>query len=74
MPRHISSIYSAACQNSNLETGKVSLVYYVWLKKKNGSEFWSYLFERAVSDAVIAKVLMLGYYFSVAKGKLKSLH
>lgn len=29
-------------------------------KKKTGCEFWSYLFERAVNDVVIAKVLMLG--------------
>ena len=43
-------------------------------KRKNGSEFWSHLFERAVSDGLIAKVLMMGYYFSVAKCKLKSLH
>lgn len=77
IPKHVSSIYSAACQNPNLDTGKV-----LWFtgfgtkkkKKNSGSEFWSYLFERAVSDAVTARVLMLGYCFSVAKGKLKSLH
>lgn len=75
MPKHVSSIYSAACQNPNLQTGKVLwFTMFGTKKKKSGSEFWSYLFERAVSDAVIARVLMLGYYFSVAKGKLKSLH